>query len=185
MIYRTDSLSRVVKSNNQEVRWSNQDTFILVHKYVGSSKKLSLPDEPNRVASLGVDDDSEIDWKLLADPDWNLWSAHQLQRRWQSLKKGIQDADQKPFSGLSLCLPYPRNQCLLTPCVEILEILTAKQGSLPDLIDGKGDKRPGKRRHLSKAILSEEDIATDIPEGVVTALVNSLLATTNSDAQDQ
>ncbi len=43
-----------------------------------------------RIASLDVRDDSEIDWKLLNDDDWNLWSAHSLQRRWLSLKRSVE-----------------------------------------------------------------------------------------------
>ncbi|KAH8118743.1 hypothetical protein DFH11DRAFT_1502596 [Phellopilus nigrolimitatus] len=69
----TDALSKTVKNEGQKPRWSQQDAFILVHK----------------IASLNVRDDSEIDWKLLADDDWNLWSAHSLQRRWLTLKRSV------------------------------------------------------------------------------------------------
>ncbi|EJD01617.1 uncharacterized protein FOMMEDRAFT_88468 [Fomitiporia mediterranea MF3/22] len=69
----TDSLSKTVKNDGQKPRWSQQDAYILVHK----------------IASLNVNDDSEIDWKLLVDDDWNLWSAHTLQRRWMTLKRSV------------------------------------------------------------------------------------------------
>lgn len=49
---------------------------------------------------MPVQDDTEIDWKLLPDPQWNLWSAHQLQRRWYGLKKTLKDSDTMPHSGV-------------------------------------------------------------------------------------
>ncbi|THH05912.1 hypothetical protein EW146_g9771 [Bondarzewia mesenterica] len=72
-----DSLSKTVKNQGQKPRWSLVDAYILVHK----------------VQSLNVRDDSEIDWKTLPDPNWNFWSAHALQRRWLTMKRGIQIMD--------------------------------------------------------------------------------------------
>ncbi|KAI5116616.1 hypothetical protein M0805_009197 [Coniferiporia weirii] len=74
----TDALSKTVKNEGQKPRWGQQDAYILVHK----------------IASLNVHDDSEIDWKLLADEDWNLWSAHSLQRRWLTLKRSVRGYDE-------------------------------------------------------------------------------------------
>ncbi|KAH9482558.1 DNA-binding protein REB1 [Psilocybe cubensis] len=71
----TDALSKRVKNEGQKPRWGQQDAFILVHK----------------IDSLNVRDDTEIDWKVIPDPDWNLWSAHTLQRRWLTMKKEIMD----------------------------------------------------------------------------------------------
>jgi len=53
----------------------------------------------NRVDSLSVRDDTEIDWKLMADPDWNLWSAHTLQRRWLTLKKSVKGYEDMTHQG--------------------------------------------------------------------------------------
>jgi hypothetical protein len=69
----TDSLSKTFKNNGMKPRWSPRDAYILVHK----------------VDSLNVRDDSEIDWKTLPDPNWNLWSAHALQRRWLTMKRSV------------------------------------------------------------------------------------------------
>jgi hypothetical protein len=69
----TDSLSKTFKNNGMKPRWSARDAYILVHK----------------VDSLNVRDDSEIDWKTLPDPNWNLWSAHALQRRWLTMKRSV------------------------------------------------------------------------------------------------
>ncbi|KIY49371.1 hypothetical protein FISHEDRAFT_12500, partial [Fistulina hepatica ATCC 64428] len=69
-----DCLSKQVKSEGENVRrWNQQDAFILVHK----------------INSLDVSDDSEIDWKILPDGGWNLFSAHMLQRRWLTMKRGV------------------------------------------------------------------------------------------------
>ncbi|THV08380.1 hypothetical protein K435DRAFT_642104 [Dendrothele bispora CBS 962.96] len=88
----TDVLSKQVKSNGQNPRWSNQDAYILVHK----------------LDSLRVRDDSEVDWKTLADKDWNLWSPHILQRRWQTMKKSVKGYEEMTHQ-------------------EIMEILKAKK----------------------------------------------------------
>ncbi|KAI0307235.1 hypothetical protein B0F90DRAFT_1686511 [Multifurca ochricompacta] len=69
----TDSLSKTFKNNGTKPRWSSRDAYILVHK----------------VDSLHVRDDSEVDWKTLPDPNWNLWSAHTLQRRWLTMKRSV------------------------------------------------------------------------------------------------
>ncbi|EUC57692.1 nucleolar protein [Rhizoctonia solani AG-3 Rhs1AP] len=81
---KTDALNKRVKNAGERPRWSAQDAYILVHK----------------VASMPVQDDTEIDWKLLPDPQWNLWSAHQLQRRWFGLKKTLKDSDEMPHSEI-------------------------------------------------------------------------------------
>ncbi|KAF9782276.1 hypothetical protein BJ322DRAFT_1010319 [Thelephora terrestris] len=69
----TDSLSNTLKNEGEKPRWTAQDAYILIHK----------------VDSLDVRHDSEIDWKTFPDSDWNFWSPHLLQRRWMTMKRGI------------------------------------------------------------------------------------------------
>lgn len=52
-----------------------------------------------RLASLSINDDTEVDWKMLNDEDWNLWSAHQLQRRFRALKRSIKGHESMSFHG--------------------------------------------------------------------------------------
>ncbi|CAA7260050.1 unnamed protein product [Cyclocybe aegerita] len=92
----TDALSKTMKNEGQKPRWSQQDAFILVHK----------------VDSLNVRDDTEIDWKLISDADWNLWSAHTLQRRWLTLKKSVKGYEEMTHQ-------------------EIMDILRIKKAHLP------------------------------------------------------
>ncbi|KAI9574671.1 hypothetical protein HD554DRAFT_2010136 [Boletus coccyginus] len=92
----TDSLSKTVKNEGQKPRWSPQDAYILVHK----------------VDTLKVRDDTEIDWKTLPDPDWNLWSAHSLQRRWLTMKRSIKGYEEMTHQ-------------------EIMDILRVKKAHLP------------------------------------------------------
>lgn len=92
----TDSLSKTVKNEGQKPRWSAQDAYILVHK----------------VDSMNVRDDTEIDWKTLPDSDWNLWSAHSLQRRWLTMKRGIKGYEDMTHQ-------------------EIMDILRVKKAHLP------------------------------------------------------
>ncbi|KAI0340763.1 hypothetical protein BDW22DRAFT_1430434 [Trametopsis cervina] len=68
-----DSLSSKLRNDGAKPRWSQLDAYILVHK----------------VDSLNVRDDTEIDWKTLPDEDWNMWSAHALQRRWLTMKRSV------------------------------------------------------------------------------------------------
>ena len=60
----------------------------------------------NRVDSLNVRDDSEIDWKTLPDEDGNMWSAHTLQRRWLTLKRRVRGYEDMSHAGslALLCL---------------------------------------------------------------------------------
>ncbi|KAJ7904696.1 hypothetical protein B0H14DRAFT_2327792 [Mycena olivaceomarginata] len=92
----TDSLSKKYKADGQNARWSSRDSFILIHK----------------IDSLNVRDDTEIDWKTMQDPQWNLWSAHVLQRRWLTMKKGI-----KGFEDMTH--------------TEIMDILRVKNADVP------------------------------------------------------
>ncbi|KAJ4001808.1 hypothetical protein F5050DRAFT_1721546 [Lentinula boryana] len=105
----TDALSKRVKLNGNKPRWSNQDSYILVHK----------------LDSLRVRDDTEIDWKTLADDDWNIWSAHVLQRRWLSMKRSVKGYEEMPIQ-------------------ELMEILKAKKAnfdSTPNKVKRKSSKK--------------------------------------------
>jgi hypothetical protein len=42
-----------------------------------------------RIASLDLDEETDIDWKNLKDASWNRWSSHSLKQRWKSLKASI------------------------------------------------------------------------------------------------
>ncbi|KAF7355475.1 Carbohydrate esterase family 9 protein [Mycena sanguinolenta] len=68
----TDTLAKKHKADGQSSRWSSRDAFILIHK----------------IDSLNVRDDTEIDWKTIPDSEFH-WSAHVLQRRWLTMKKGV------------------------------------------------------------------------------------------------
>ncbi|KAG2154946.1 uncharacterized protein EDB93DRAFT_125166 [Suillus bovinus] len=110
----TDSLSKTVKNEGQKPRWSAQDAYILVHK----------------VDSMNVRDDTEIDWKTLPDSDWNLWSAHSLQRRWLTMKRGIKGYEDMTHQ-------------------EIMDILRVKKAHLPPASAAR------KRKVISAANIDE------------------------------
>ena len=48
---------------------------------------------------MNVRDDTEIDWKLLPDENWNIWSAHSLQRRWLTMKRSIKGFEEMSHAG--------------------------------------------------------------------------------------
>ncbi|EJU06628.1 hypothetical protein DACRYDRAFT_44460 [Dacryopinax primogenitus] len=131
----TDALNKRVKNQGSKPRWSGQDAYILVQK----------------IASLKISHDSEIDWKLIADSDWNLWSAHQLQRRWFRMKKGVKNGE---------TMPYP----------ELIVILKEKK-SLP-LASTIARQQAGNRLLKSKETISEnedEDEISEVEQGLATA----------------
>ncbi|EJD36576.1 hypothetical protein AURDEDRAFT_117052 [Auricularia subglabra TFB-10046 SS5] len=80
----TDSLNKRVKNDGEMPRWTHDDGVTLIY----------------RVEALGVQHDSEINWLSLNDEDWNLWSAHQLQRRWQTMKRAVHGHEQMPLREL-------------------------------------------------------------------------------------
>ncbi|KAF8260200.1 hypothetical protein EI94DRAFT_1706477 [Lactarius quietus] len=60
------------KARNKDQRrcWTKDDSYVLICK----------------IASLDLDNDSDIDWKSLSDPSWNMWTGHHLQQKWRWLK---------------------------------------------------------------------------------------------------
>ncbi|KAF8914185.1 hypothetical protein CPB84DRAFT_1811578 [Gymnopilus junonius] len=115
----TDALSKTVKNEGQKPRWGQQDAYILVHK----------------IDSLNVRDDTEIDWKLIPDADWNLWSAHTLQRRWLTLKKSVKGYEDMTHQ-------------------EIMDILRIKKAHLPTP-PSQTNKKKKERRVVSAASVNE------------------------------
>jgi hypothetical protein len=47
----------------------------------------------HRIASLDVDSESDINWKSLSDPMWNMWSSHCLQQKWRYLKASLNNVN--------------------------------------------------------------------------------------------
>jgi len=118
----TDALSKTIKNEGQRPRWGQQDAYILVHK----------------IDSLEVNDDTEIDWKTLPDPAWNLWSAHSLQRRWLTMKRGVPNHENMTHQ-------------------EIVDTLRSKKVALP-LPPPPTSRRRKERKVTSAAAITEADL---------------------------
>lgn len=73
--------------------------FLYISEVLFSEAIFPVIQYPGRVDSLNVRDDTEIDWKTLSDPDWNLWSAHTLQRRWLTMKRSIKGYENMSHAG--------------------------------------------------------------------------------------
>ncbi|KAG6821569.1 hypothetical protein H0H93_000078 [Arthromyces matolae] len=121
----TDALCKTVKTGGQRMRWSTHDAYILIHK----------------LSSLDVRDDTEIDWKLLPDPVWNLWSPHTLQRRWLTMKRGIKGWESMTHQ-------------------EILDILRARKGQAPPPSEAPLRKKR-ERRIVSAASVQEDGVGSE------------------------
>ncbi|PPQ65964.1 hypothetical protein CVT26_010726 [Gymnopilus dilepis] len=135
----TDALSKTVKNEGQKPRWSQQDAYILVHK----------------IDSLNVRDDTEIDWKLISDPDWNLWSAHTLQRRWLTLKKSVKGYEDMTHQGIAFT--SSRLHCRRLTSIyflEIMDILRIKKAHLPPP-PPQTTKKKKERKIVSAASVTE------------------------------
>ncbi|PFH51275.1 hypothetical protein AMATHDRAFT_142885 [Amanita thiersii Skay4041] len=121
----TDALSKTVKNEGQKPRWSHQDAYILIHK----------------IDSLDVNDDTEIDWKLLPDPAWNLWSAHSLQRRWLTMKRSVPNYAEMSHK-------------------ELVEVLKSKKASDP-FPPPPNSRRRKERKVTSAAAITDADLQRD------------------------
>ncbi|KAI0774595.1 hypothetical protein C8Q74DRAFT_1199696 [Fomes fomentarius] len=115
----TDSLAPQIKNTGERPRWSAMDAYILVHK----------------VDSMNVRDDTEIDWKLLPDENWNIWSVHSLQRRWLTMKRSIKGYEEMSHGA------------------EIMEILKTKKAQSPPPSSG----RKKKNKYLSAEAVDDVD----------------------------
>ncbi|KAF8257334.1 hypothetical protein EI94DRAFT_1447771, partial [Lactarius quietus] len=69
-----NSLSHTLHNRGTTLHWELQDKFILLQK----------------IASLEVDCDDEIDWNSLLDASWHQWSTNRLQQKWSLLKAKVQ-----------------------------------------------------------------------------------------------
>ncbi|KAJ7094607.1 hypothetical protein B0H15DRAFT_775989 [Mycena belliarum] len=123
----TDSLSSKHRSHGQQMlRWSARDASIFIH----------------RIDSLNVQDEADIPWKSLRDPQWDLWSPHVLQRRWSNMKKKI-----KGFENMS----HP----------EIMDILRLKiVQSTQSVTNGDAEPRAGSstgQGTLTRQVIDEDD----------------------------
>lgn len=104
---------------------------------------------PRSVAALDVHDDSEINWNVIIDEAWNLWSAHQLQRRWLTLKRSVKGHEHLAFADL-------------------LEILKGKKGVPDDPTDiPSADEQPRKEKRRAKK--KKRDARSPAQEQMVSA----------------
>lgn len=103
LVGRTDSLAPQMKNTGERPRWSAMDAYILVHKYATNLHgcMCRCSHVICRVDSMNVRDDTEIDWKLLPDENWNIWSVHSLQRRWLTMKRSIKGYEEMSHGGES------------------------------------------------------------------------------------
>ena len=105
---RLNQLRSRVQNESEKVIWTDSDSVVLLRRYGPSfrSTYTLAADTPVdcRLASLNLEDESEINWNALSDGNWNLWSPHILQRHWVSLKKSVKNHEDRTFSGMVLCL---------------------------------------------------------------------------------
>ncbi|KAI0248511.1 hypothetical protein BJV78DRAFT_1107164, partial [Lactifluus subvellereus] len=68
-----DLLYPKLQNSGKAPHWSHIDSYILIQK----------------VASLELDAEGDINWSALTDDAWKFWTPHKLQQRWASLKKTV------------------------------------------------------------------------------------------------
>jgi hypothetical protein len=113
---------------------------------------------------MNVRDDSEIDWKLLGDEDWNLWSAHLLQRQWRKLTLTIKGYEEMAFQGSPHTILFfdgLNSQANIADLIDVLKqkcTLPQASATAPHL-ERKPAKRPPnslKKRPKSAAIIEDD-----------------------------
>jgi hypothetical protein len=100
---------------------------------------------------MNVRDDTEIDWKTLPDSDWNLWSAHSLQRRWLTMKRAIKGYEDMTHQGSS-CKAIQGPLPILN--TEIMDILRVKKAQLPPT-------SAARKRKVTSAANIEESVESE------------------------
>lgn len=45
-------------------------------------------------------DESDIDWKLCKDEEWDIWSPHVLQKRWNHLKTSVEGYESMSYRSM-------------------------------------------------------------------------------------
>lgn len=106
---------------------------------------------------MNVRDDTEIDWKLLPDENWNVWSAHALQRRWLTMKRGIKGHEEMSHTG-TFHLVTLGFWCSTARLLEIMEILKTKKSHVPGPSSG--------RKKKSKVTSAEAVVDVDEVDGM-------------------
>jgi len=99
-----------------------------------------------RLASLKIEDESEINWNALSDSDWNLWSGHNLQRHWTKMKRGVKGHQDRTFLEI-LKMVKAKNRTKFSEGTKARRDSTSKKGP------GGEDKE----LILSKSIINDSD----------------------------
>ncbi|KAF8265400.1 hypothetical protein EI94DRAFT_1702530 [Lactarius quietus] len=60
----SETLKGKAQNEDQRRGWTKDNSYVLICK----------------IASLDLDNDSDIDWKSLSDPLWNMWTGHHLRQ---------------------------------------------------------------------------------------------------------
>ncbi|KAH8914953.1 hypothetical protein BT69DRAFT_1289468 [Atractiella rhizophila] len=121
-----DSVEKEVKAERGEAEmrpWDQDDTFYMFEKLKG----------------LRVADESEIDWDSLRDKKWNLFSSHQIQKRFLSLKRTVKNHKELSFR----------------------EIMDAIQADFDAFKKSKRPRRKGEHPKKKQYVFSEDDMFDD------------------------
>jgi hypothetical protein len=118
-----------------------------------------------RLVSLKLEDELEINWKAISDNDWNLWSAHTLQKHWVVLKKSVKGYEDRTFSGmvLRLCLGLlsshsPPEILKMVMVKKEAELSTKKKSTHNSTSKKKGTRGEDKAEPAqSKAVVEDSD----------------------------
>ena len=103
---------------------------------------------------MNVRDDTEIDWKLLPDENWNIWSAHSLQRRWLTMKRSIKGFEEMSHAGTSGLGRAGMHVFTVMNPAEIMEILKTKKAQSPP---PTSSGRKKKNKYLSAEAVNDMD----------------------------
>ena len=82
----------------------------------------------HRLASLDAERESEIDWRLLPDPDWNWWSPHVLGKRFVTMKARAKKELENPEAPLPQIIAWLKREQDAIPRDEVKVFMSLKPG---------------------------------------------------------
>lgn len=142
-------------------------TFLSTSSGSVCSRQLSRANERCRINSLNVQHDSEIDWKTLSDPNWNLWSPHLMQLRWRTMKEGVKGWEDMTHAG-ACAAPWLDETSSSFCFPEIMNVLLEKKGQVPPAVKHSQQRRVTSAQEIQPEMDHDEPSTSALFRGAIT-----------------
>lgn len=96
-------LKKTANNGGKKLTWTRRDEIVLIHRYCTSDYRPAsvafTPKPFNRIHAMMVTADTDINWDLLAESYNHSWSACSLEKKWTTLKRGVDGSDGMNHQG--------------------------------------------------------------------------------------